>query len=899
MENSSDRFDEKLTIHVLLDTTGSMSNWFQACKVALMEMLTVCSLLGKNMVTARVITFKDYDVTNVLKVGKDLENSLEVLRNEDLSGGADAPEAVKTALTYLIDERKNDENLNIAFVFTDNPPHMNHPEVCNSPQQQKEAEALGSRFNIFNIQKELACTNIKVVTFLPPAGGSGTSKFFFPVGSVRFLESTDVDGIRSEMIRAFNSFIGQDEPLSVCVAKEPLELETEEELPASIEYTETKMEFEGLGGIQETVQKEIAGLPELIKKDNKTKNEIIKSFKEIMTPEYVRALKYNNVIGKLWRTLAPMRRYDQNVNDLCDAFARAVEPFEDMKEWVEETYDETPFIEETISKYSSKIKIKAHEDTRIEVPKKDARSILRGNPDSNVAYSIVRAFQEIQIAESDTGIPSDISDEELFKVLMHIFYPGMLGTFRASAVIAMVALVSKSPLQERAYNYLSGIVGKWMGTEEIEVFPEVCSLQFILLARKLPSELLSEGELEFLWKAYYMWRYKRTLKSTVTVRVPKRIKMLEERVDDRVACQTCNQSRPLSIIQNGVCGLCYVESDVPSPEISKLGMSHMAMCRVCYAVYGVEAFYDLKITPKCHACRNDLEFNKNQCTDCLSFHIRQDEKKSPNWKCPPCRNNQPFIESLDLSLEVLFQENPALFRVLEYKFDSISASSKLFAVLTQQTIEKQVAEFPDKLFYGGLQLLDSKEVSNRVSVAVLENMITDLCEVCFSEKSLEELRSPCGKCSSKCCSECRVKWFGIQPGEFPVSLSRFYCMFCRKFPTFKALRNGNPNAPRQIVQEEGMLLGFCSECRVVKPVVAIECGRDVQEARNWVCELCSNWKSEQEVKSCPSCKTLVEKIGGCNHITCVCGAHWCYECGAEPEEDIYEHMHSEHGGIGV
>jgi ariadne-1 len=34
----------------------------------------------------------------------------------------------------------------------------------------------------------------------------------------------------------------------------------------------------------------------------------------------------------------------------------------------------------------------------------------------------------------------------------------------------------------------------------------------------------------------------------------------------------------------------------------------------------------------------------------------------------------------------------------------------------------------------------------------------------------------------------------------------------------------------------------------------------------------------QSVKRCPSCKRLVEKNGGCNHMTCQCGFHWCWIC---------------------
>ena len=32
-------------------------------------------------------------------------------------------------------------------------------------------------------------------------------------------------------------------------------------------------------------------------------------------------------------------------------------------------------------------------------------------------------------------------------------------------------------------------------------------------------------------------------------------------------------------------------------------------------------------------------------------------------------------------------------------------------------------------------------------------------------------------------------------------------------------------------------------------------------------------------KTCPGCANIVEKAEGCSHVTCLCGAHFCYRCG--------------------
>jgi hypothetical protein len=52
-------------------------------------------------------------------------------------------------------------------------------------------------------------------------------------------------------------------------------------------------------------------------------------------------------------------------------------------------------------------------------------------------------------------------------------------------------------------------------------------------------------------------------------------------------------------------------------------------------------------------------------------------------------------------------------------------------------------------------------------------------------------------------------------------------------------------------------------------------------------------------KRCPSCRAMIEKIEGCNHMTCRCGAHICWQClnVFETAQETYNHLRAEHGGI--
>jgi hypothetical protein len=44
-------------------------------------------------------------------------------------------------------------------------------------------------------------------------------------------------------------------------------------------------------------------------------------------------------------------------------------------------------------------------------------------------------------------------------------------------------------------------------------------------------------------------------------------------------------------------------------------------------------------------------------------------------------------------------------------------------------------------------------------------------------------------------------------------------------------------------------------------------------------------------RKCPQCSAWIEKLGGCNHITCKCGSHICWRCmGHFPVGEIYKHL---------
>ncbi|KAG7088603.1 hypothetical protein E1B28_012577 [Marasmius oreades] len=61
----------------------------------------------------------------------------------------------------------------------------------------------------------------------------------------------------------------------------------------------------------------------------------------------------------------------------------------------------------------------------------------------------------------------------------------------------------------------------------------------------------------------------------------------------------------------------------------------------------------------------------------------------------------------------------------------------------------------------------------------------------------------------------------------------------------------------------------------------------------------NEWANNAGVKRCPQCQVFIEKVTGCNHMSCKCGAHICWVCMRvfTDGHQVYEHMGAEHGGF--
>ncbi|XP_022775002.1 ATP-dependent RNA helicase DEAH11, chloroplastic-like [Durio zibethinus] len=87
----------------------------------------------------------------------------------------------------------------------------------------------------------------------------------------------------------------------------------------------------------------------------------------------------------------------------------------------------------------------------------------------------------------------------------------------------------------------------------------------------------------------------------------------------------------------------------------------------------------------------------------------------------------------------------------------------------------------------------------------------------------------------------------------------------------------------------------CTRCHLeYHPYLSCEKYREFKEDPD---SSLKEWcKGKEQVKACPVCGYIIEKIDGCNHVECKCGRHVCWVCLEffSSSDDCYDHLRAVH-----
>ncbi|OAY68956.1 putative E3 ubiquitin-protein ligase [Ananas comosus] len=174
------------------------------------------------------------------------------------------------------------------------------------------------------------------------------------------------------------------------------------------------------------------------------------------------------------------------------------------------------------------------------------------------------------------------------------------------------------------------------------------------------------------------------------------------------------------------------------------------------------------------------------------------------------------------------------------------------------------------------------------------------CKICMETAQAAEIFRN-NNCDHAFCHSCLSRYIDVKVQEKCVLTAAVKCpeigcegalepeLFKHKLPQAVLVRWADALCELTLPTSRRL---FCAQCKVAWHY-GTSCGefRKLEEGIEREREedlLLLKVAKDKNWKRCPSCKYFVEKTGGCLHITCKCGFHFCYGCGME----YYSSQHS-------
>ncbi|KAJ6468765.1 hypothetical protein C8R45DRAFT_1017511, partial [Mycena sanguinolenta] len=572
----------------------------------------------------------------------------------------------------------------------------------------------------------------------------------------------------------------------------------------------------------------------------------------------VACLSYNPVFGQLWRAVC--KDADTRKTELVDLFSVYVGKVTDtdekaaLRQWLEDSFDQTEEIERIIKRHCANgptQMVYLEFDADVHLTRTELLDVSRSCY-SGVLKKIARVFTHLKLvqpgvtlAARQRSIPLTLPARDFYRLLPHLIVPGTLYPARAATLTAVVSLITGVPfLKDSATALLATAKGKWLDLDVPENISFNCA-RFLLSA--------SEGVVL-------------TARERRVYEAMRRYKLIELNLD-----------APIGV-------------SVPwTPQKTRGPGDVKVQCVKCLVRYVC-----FEIRPRCYYCRNNAPCPWLECSVCTNRVIvphlyRTGEKK---YTCPGCSNAnwaEMSIVTEDTTLRILNRENGRGWLGLSDANPILDGKPafKLMQAFGADVFGKAPVNAAPKLLLRQKVLRDTvKTLTQLESWVGSGEVVLASCALCFKEMPTGKLVPACGRtgCAQLADDGCLREWYGQnEPGKL-LNMMQFTCPFCRRKPTVKTLARYNKRAAVLCGVQEAMgdrrfLYAWCIQCGCAKQAFErTACTEEgVAPISGFKCEVCRRPRPGRVVV-CPNpdCGYGVAKSGGCNHITCVCGTHFCY-----------------------
>lgn len=993
-----------------VDATASMGAFLDALRdQVLPQVIDMARLLSGGDLKIDAVFYRDYSDRPVTQLS--FNNSVDDVRalvaRQRPSGGGDAPEAQKTALNSVLRALPPDEPA-LVIHYTDAPPHHAsnaqrgaHGHFARERNYLRDATP---GFDWLAICRAFQARRVPVFTFLPAGNAADfdTASFYTCLAEatdgacVVLPRSSRADAITratiAVLLRAMSEqpdkqdacFTAQRYADSAAASAVIHDASANENSTGLLPHTSLLLPLQ-VDSLSNAVRalpwlgQNAGALPARLQSDAAFRNTCFDVFRQLLQPRRVMCLTYNALFGKVWRMLCRFRD-DPRLPPLRDALSSCVQSLAGdertaLSDWVEASYDQSDEIAALVSSVADARPFYALDGgVQLDgITRKELLSLATA-PARGVLAAVQRILTGVICVQRDDAplprladsgvpmyVPCALDDADVFAMLAHLVYPGVMFTRRPAALVAVLAYLSdNATLKARAERFLAAHCGRWLllpadhiepGTDlymqHLSEYPELLNVDYAKLLHRVP-QFLTAKERAFFDRVWHWWRARSAARQMIDIDtgfVPR----LQRTVPDyKLPCQRCARSRSFTLLQNGVCGLCLQgDCDVDEPVDVDDSTSHMVECRSCNALYAVINVNGLNVQPKCHYCREGQSAPTTRCQRCFNCFVTPDgDDDKPHFVCAVCTrqpsaavcvNSVSLLELLAQNAELaptafgLSREAAALIvgdndRVQSMSFFKIF--TRHYDVAVRQNDAQMMQHSPDgaqpalQLQWRGKPVHRAAALVQTIRQVVLRGDLRDECALCFEPHPVNALLSACGSCRNRVCGACaRAWWSQMRPGGV-VLPTHLACPFCKQVPHAATLKRFNPAAcaivrtgrkhrgssssssVTAVDWDAAVWYAWCQRCYRVAEAIPRECagGVGVPNIVDFVCDECQSARHVPQSKPCPSCGIATLKASGCNHMTCAareCGAHWCFQCGEQFAADqIYEHLMQAHGNYG-
>ncbi|KAK6946189.1 IBR domain [Dillenia turbinata] len=297
-----------------------------------------------------------------------------------------------------------------------------------------------------------------------------------------------------------------------------------------------------------------------------------------------------------------------------------------------------------------------------------------------------------------------------------------------------------------------------------------------------------------------------------------------------------------------------------------------------------------------------------------SFDGLENEETDIQWAPPKSPSSKVITkesllaaqrEDLRRVMELLsLREHHARTLLIHYRWDV----DKLFAVLAEKGNVCLFAE-------AGVTVVEHNDLS-------LSNSSTIMCNICIEDVDVKEATAmDCGHCF---CNTCWTEHFVVKINEGQSKRIRCMAHKCNAICDEAVVRNLVSKRHRDLAEkfDRFLLESYIEDNKMVKWCPSVpHCGNAIRVEEDEFCEVecscglqfcfsclseahspcsCRMWelwarkcRDESETvnwitvntKPCPKCHKPVEKNGGCNLVSCICGQAFCWLCGGATGRD--------------